>query len=136
MYRNLIKNDILKSKLIAILIAAFITAAVALNSVAAMLGINLFGAIDHLMEEAKAAFEAKEADFIRAVIPIELSDKTATAQTASRYQAEFPFATVAVADEYVRQTFGGMIAACVIIATVLGVSDIRRLTISEHIKEA
>ncbi len=135
MYRNLIKKDIQKSKLIAILIAAFITAAVALISVAAMLGINLFGAIDHLMEEAKAAFEAKVADFMRVAIPIELSDKTATAQTASRYQAEFPFATVAVADEYVRQTFG-MIAACVIIATVLGVSDIRRLTISEHIKEA
>lgn len=54
MYRNLIKNDIRKSKLIAIVIAAFITAAVALTSAAAMLGINLFGAVDRLMEEARA----------------------------------------------------------------------------------
>jgi putative ABC transport system permease protein len=52
MYLNLIKNDIRKSKLIAITITAFITVAAALTSVAAMLGINLFGAIDHLMEEA------------------------------------------------------------------------------------
>lgn len=54
MYRNLIKNDVGKNKLITIIIAAFITAAAARTSVAAMLGINLFGAVEHLMEEARA----------------------------------------------------------------------------------
>ncbi len=53
MYKNLIKNDIRKSKLIAIVIAAFIAAAAALTSVAAMLGVNLFGAIDHMMRTAR-----------------------------------------------------------------------------------
>jgi putative ABC transport system permease protein len=60
---------------------------------------------------AKAAFEARDADLMRVVIPIELSDRTAAAKTASRYQAEFPFATVAVVGEYVRQTFGGTLDA-------------------------
>lgn len=54
MYRKLIKNDIQKNKLTAMIITAFITAAAAMNSAAAMLGVNLFGAIDHLMEEARA----------------------------------------------------------------------------------
>ncbi len=54
MYGKLIMNDIRKSKLISITIAAFMTAAAVLTSAAGMLGINLFGAVDHLMEEAKA----------------------------------------------------------------------------------
>ena len=54
MYGKLIMNDIRKSKLISITIAAFMTAAAVLTSAAGMLGINLLGAVDHLMEEAKA----------------------------------------------------------------------------------
>jgi putative ABC transport system permease protein len=51
----LIRNDLRNGKLIAVTVAAFITVAAALTSVAAMVGVNLFGAIDHLMAEARAA---------------------------------------------------------------------------------
>ena len=44
---KLIMNDIRKSKLISITIAAFMTAAAVLTSAAGTLGINLFGAVDH-----------------------------------------------------------------------------------------
>lgn len=54
MYGKLILNDIRKGKMIPITIAAFITASAALTSAAAMLGVNLLGAVDHLMEEAGA----------------------------------------------------------------------------------
>ncbi|MDR1190021.1 MAG: ABC transporter permease, partial [Bifidobacteriaceae bacterium] len=54
MHGRLIKNDIRKGKLIAITVTAFITVAAMLTSVAAILAVNLFGAIDHLMEEARA----------------------------------------------------------------------------------
>ena len=54
MYGKMILSDIRKSKLISITIAVFITTAAALTSAASMLGINLFGAVNHLMEEAKA----------------------------------------------------------------------------------
>ena len=54
MYGKLIMNDIRKSKLVSITTAAFIVASAALTSAAAMLGMNLSGAVDHLMEEAKA----------------------------------------------------------------------------------
>lgn len=60
---------------------------------------------------AKGTFEARDADLMRVVIPIELHDKAAAEETASRYQAQFPFATVAVADEYTRQTFGSTLDA-------------------------
>ena len=54
MYGKLIMNDIRKSKLVSITTAAFIVASAALTSAAAMLGMNLSGSVDHLMEEAKA----------------------------------------------------------------------------------
>lgn len=54
MYGKLILNDIRKGKLIAVTIAVFIAAAAALTSAAAMMGVNLSGAVGHLMEEAKA----------------------------------------------------------------------------------
>lgn len=60
---------------------------------------------------AKAAFKASEGDLMRVVIPIELDGKTPAAQTASRYRAEFPFADIAVSDEYIRQTFGSTLEA-------------------------
>lgn len=60
---------------------------------------------------AKASFETRDADLMRVIIPVELRDKASTAETASRYQAEFPFAAVAAADEYVRQTFGSTLDA-------------------------
>ncbi len=53
MFRNLIVNDIRKNKLISITIAAFITVAAALTSVAVMLGVNMFGAIDNMLSAAK-----------------------------------------------------------------------------------
>ena len=53
MYRKIIKNDIKKSKLITVTITAFILLAALLTSLAAALTVNLFGAIDNLMLEAK-----------------------------------------------------------------------------------
>ena len=53
MYRKIIKNDIKKSKLITVTITAFILLAALLTSLAAALAVNLFGAIDNLMLEAK-----------------------------------------------------------------------------------
>jgi predicted lysophospholipase L1 biosynthesis ABC-type transport system permease subunit len=70
-----------------------------------------FGTPQEKSKAAKAAFDARDADLMRVVIPIELRDKTATAETAARYKAGFPFATVGVADEYIRQTFGGTMDA-------------------------
>lgn len=49
MYRKLIKNDIAKSKLITSTITAFILISATLVSLAAMLTMNLFGAIDNMM---------------------------------------------------------------------------------------
>jgi putative ABC transport system permease protein len=72
---------------------------------------GIYSDITNAGKTAKAAFEASAADLMRVVIPLELSDKTATADMAARYQDRFPFATVAVADEYVRQTFGGTMDA-------------------------
>jgi putative ABC transport system permease protein len=72
---------------------------------------GIYSDITNAGKTAKAAFEARDADLMRVVIPIELSDKTTAAETAARYQAQFPFATVGVADEYLRQTFGGTIDA-------------------------
>ena len=53
MYRKIIKNDIKKSKLITVTIMAFILLAALLTSLAAALVVNLFGAIDNMMLEAK-----------------------------------------------------------------------------------
>ncbi|MDR1237172.1 MAG: FtsX-like permease family protein, partial [Propionibacteriaceae bacterium] len=72
---------------------------------------GIYSDITNAGKTAKAAFQASTADLMRVVIPIELRDKTMTAQTAARYQERFPFATVAVADEYLRQTFGGTLDA-------------------------
>jgi putative ABC transport system permease protein len=72
---------------------------------------GIYSDITNAGKTAKAAFEASAADLMRVVIPIELIDKTAATETAARYQARFPFAAVAAADEYVRQTFGGTLNA-------------------------
>ncbi|WP_125142319.1 FtsX-like permease family protein [Clostridium transplantifaecale] len=72
---------------------------------------GIYSDITNAGKTAKAAFQAKGADFVRVVIPIELKDRMAASQTAARYQSGFPFATIAVSDEYVRQTFGGTLAA-------------------------
>lgn len=53
MYSKIIKNDIKKSKLITVTITAFILLAALLTALAAALIVNLFGAIDNLMLEAK-----------------------------------------------------------------------------------
>jgi len=53
MYRRIIRNDIKNNKLIALIILLFVTAATMLFSLAAILVINLSGAIDTLMTEAK-----------------------------------------------------------------------------------
>ncbi|MGL5437929.1 MAG: FtsX-like permease family protein [Lachnospiraceae bacterium] len=53
MYGKIIKNDIKKGKLITVTITAFILLAALLTSLAAALIVNLFGAIDNLMLEAK-----------------------------------------------------------------------------------
>ena len=53
MYRKLISNDIRKSRLLTITITVFILLAALLTSLAAMLTINLFTAIDNMMLSAK-----------------------------------------------------------------------------------
>lgn len=53
MYRKLIINDMKKSKLISITIAAFILLAAMLTSLAALLSVSLFTSIDGMMEKAK-----------------------------------------------------------------------------------
>ncbi len=55
MYSTLIKNDIRKSKLITATVTAFILIAATLVSLAAILAVNLFGAIDNMLLAAKAA---------------------------------------------------------------------------------
>jgi len=54
MYRNLIKNDIRKSKLISATITAFILIAAMLTALAASLTVNLSGAVDNILLSAKA----------------------------------------------------------------------------------
>ncbi|MDR1213092.1 MAG: FtsX-like permease family protein [Propionibacteriaceae bacterium] len=72
---------------------------------------GIYSDITNAGKTAKAAFTATEADLMRVVIPVELRDQTTTARTAARYQDRFPSATVAVTDQYVRQTFGGTLDA-------------------------
>jgi putative ABC transport system permease protein len=72
---------------------------------------GIYSDITNAGKTAKAAFEARDADLMRVVIPIELRDKTTAAETAALYQERFPFATVGVADEYIRQTFDGTMDA-------------------------
>lgn len=76
-----------------------------------MIVCGIYSDITAAGKTAKGAFEARDADLMRVVIPIELHDKAAAEEAASRYQTQFPFATVAVADEYTRQTFGGTLDA-------------------------
>lgn len=72
---------------------------------------GIYSDITNAGKTAKASFESGDADLMRVVIPIELNDKTVTEETALKFQSKFPSATVAVADEYVRQTFGGTLNA-------------------------
>ncbi|MDO4273619.1 MAG: ABC transporter permease [Eubacteriales bacterium] len=72
---------------------------------------GIYSDITNAGKTAKASFETEDSDLMRVVIPIELRHKTAVSETASQYQAEFPFAIIAVADEYVHQTFGGTLSA-------------------------
>ncbi|SCL88410.1 ABC transporter permease [Sporanaerobacter sp. PP17-6a] len=53
MYYKIIRNDILKSKTMTLTTMIFVVAAAMLVSLAAILGINLLGSIDTLMEQAK-----------------------------------------------------------------------------------
>lgn len=53
MYIKIIRNDIKRNKVITITITAFILAAALLVSLAAMMMVNLFGAIDSMMQQAK-----------------------------------------------------------------------------------
>ena len=53
MYNRIISNDMLKSKVITLTTMIFITAAAMLVSLAAILAVNLSGAIDALMARAK-----------------------------------------------------------------------------------
>lgn len=50
---RIIRNDMLKSKAITLMTVIFVAAAAMLVSLAAILGVNLFGAIDTLMTQAK-----------------------------------------------------------------------------------
>ncbi|RJW38755.1 ABC transporter permease [Clostridiales bacterium TF09-2AC] len=72
---------------------------------------GIYPDITNAGKTAKASFEPGDADLMRVVIPVELRNKTEAAKTVSRYQWEFPSATVTAADEYVRQTFGGTLEA-------------------------
>ena len=72
---------------------------------------GIYSDITNAGKTAKAAFQAKGADFVRVAVPIELRDRGAASRTAAQYSLKFPFATAAVSDEYVRQTFGGTLAA-------------------------
>lgn len=54
MYLKIIRNDIRKNKVITLAIAAFILAAALLVSLASTLAVNLFGAIDSMLLQAKA----------------------------------------------------------------------------------
>lgn len=53
MYRKIIRNEFLKSRLITLTTILFVAAAALLVSLAAVLGINLTGAIDQMMLDAK-----------------------------------------------------------------------------------
>jgi len=53
MYSNIIKNDIRKSKLITVIITAFILVAAMLTALTAILTMNLSGAIDNMLRSAK-----------------------------------------------------------------------------------
>lgn len=53
MYKKIIRNDILQSKLITITTVIFVTAAAMLVSLAAIVAVNLYGALDTLMTKAK-----------------------------------------------------------------------------------
>lgn len=53
MYCQILKNDILRSKLITLTITLFVTAAVMLVSLAAILMVNLAGSVDTLMQKSK-----------------------------------------------------------------------------------
>lgn len=53
MYYRIIRNDILKSRLITVTTMCFVAAAAMLVSLAAILTVNLTGAIDTMMEQAK-----------------------------------------------------------------------------------
>ena len=53
MYYRAIRNDILRNKAITLTIVAFVAAAALLVSLAAVLVVNLSGAIDGLMTQAK-----------------------------------------------------------------------------------
>lgn len=69
MYRSIIRNDILKSKVITLTTMIFISASAMLVSLAAILIINLSGALDKLMEQAKTPhfmqMHSGEIDFAR-----------------------------------------------------------------------
>lgn len=53
MYRKIIRNDIARSKLISVTITMFIMIAALLTSLAAILSVNLFSAINTMLEKAK-----------------------------------------------------------------------------------
>ncbi|MCM3634090.1 ABC transporter permease [Paenibacillus camelliae] len=53
MYKKIIRNDILQSKLITITTVIFVTAAAMLVSLAAIVAVNLYGALDTLMTKAQ-----------------------------------------------------------------------------------
>lgn len=81
MYRKIIKNDVMQSKLITITTTVFVTVAALLVALATIMGINLFGSIDTLLEEAETAHymqmhagevdEARLAKFVKAQDNIE-----------------------------------------------------------------
>lgn len=77
----------------------------------AMTVCGIYSDITNAGKTAKASFETKDADLMRVVIPIELCDKADAMEAASKYQSIFPYATVAVADEYIGQTFGSTLDA-------------------------
>ncbi len=54
MYSKLIKNDIRKSKLITLAVTAFILIAAMLTALAATLAVNLFGAVDNMLQVSKS----------------------------------------------------------------------------------
>jgi putative ABC transport system permease protein len=72
---------------------------------------GIYSDITNAGKTAKAAFEARDADLMRVVIPIELEGGAIAPDVAAQYQNRFPFSTVGTSDDYISQTFGGTIDA-------------------------
>jgi len=65
--------------------------------------------VTHGGKSAKAVFEGGSGEPMWSIITAELVDSTQVEETVARYSGRFAFAKVSDIDEFVRQTFGGII---------------------------